>query len=108
MRKFYSNGVSNKKYGAIAGVTARKDRKEAFYVGMKDYKHLLDFSICFFSIFWVNLTKKKKYKCIDLYTGSGIIVENDRENLKNENNNVMWKFKIQKRDDGNCRKKWLY
>ena len=23
---------------------------------------------------------------------------------KNENNNVMWKFKIQKRDDGNCRK----
>ena len=37
-----------------------------------------------------------------LYTGSGIIVENDRENLKNENNNVMWKFKIQKRDDGNC------
>ena len=25
-------------------------------------------------------------------------------NLKNENNNVMWKFKIQKRDDGNCRK----
>ena len=48
MRKFYSNGVSNKKYGAIAGVTARKDGKEAFYVGMKDYKHLLDFSICFF------------------------------------------------------------
>ncbi len=37
-----------KKYGAIAGVTARKDGKEAFYVGMKDYKHLLDFSICFF------------------------------------------------------------
>lgn len=37
MRKFYSNGVSNKKYGAIAGVTARKDGKEAFYVGMKDY-----------------------------------------------------------------------
>lgn len=48
MRKFYSNGVSNKKYGAITGVTARKDGKEAFYVGMKDYKHLLDFSICFF------------------------------------------------------------
>lgn len=24
--------------------------------------------------------------------------------FKNENNNVMWKFKIQKRDDGNCRK----
>ena len=41
---------------------------------------------------------------LDLYTGSGIIVENDRENLKNENNNVMWKFEIQKRDDGNCRK----
>ena len=41
---------------------------------------------------------------LDLYTGSGIIVENDRNNLKNENNNVMWKFKIQKRDDGNCRK----
>lgn len=36
MRKFYSNGVSNKKYGAITGVTARKDGKEAFYVGMKD------------------------------------------------------------------------
>ena len=27
-----------------------------------------------------------------------------QNNLKNENNNVMWKFKIQKRDDGNCRK----
>ena len=51
MRKFYSNGVSNKKYGAITGVTARKDRKEAFYVGMKDYKHLLDFSRCFFLAF---------------------------------------------------------
>ena len=38
MRKFYSNGVSNKKYGAITGVTARKDGKE----GTKEFKKLQD------------------------------------------------------------------
>lgn len=30
MRRFYSNGMSNKKYGAVRGVTTRKDGKEAF------------------------------------------------------------------------------
>lgn len=30
MRKFYSNGVSNKKYGLVTGVTTRKEGKETF------------------------------------------------------------------------------
>lgn len=42
MRKFYSNGVSNKKYGAVTGVTTRKDGKEAFKT--KFYKEDIEHS----------------------------------------------------------------
>lgn len=41
MRKYYSNGVSNKKYGAVAGVTTRKEGKEAFET--KFYKENIDY-----------------------------------------------------------------
>lgn len=30
MRRFYSNGISNKKYGLITGVTTKKEGKQAF------------------------------------------------------------------------------
>ena len=42
MKKFYSNGVSNKKYGAVTGVTPRKDGKAAFKT--KFYKEDIDYS----------------------------------------------------------------
>lgn len=41
MRKFYSNGVSNKKYGLVTGVTTRKDGKEPFKT--KFYKEEIDY-----------------------------------------------------------------
>lgn len=41
MRKFYSNGISNKKYGAVTGVTPKKDGKEAFKT--KFYKENMDY-----------------------------------------------------------------
>lgn len=41
MKKFYSNGVSNKKYGAVTGVTTRKDGKESFKT--KFYKEDIDY-----------------------------------------------------------------
>ena len=41
MRKFYSNGVSNKKYGLVTGVTTRKDGKEPFKT--KFYKDDIDY-----------------------------------------------------------------
>lgn len=41
MRKFYSNGVSNKKYGLVTGVTTRKDGKEPFKT--KFYKEDIDY-----------------------------------------------------------------
>lgn len=41
MKKFYSNGVSNKKYGLITGVTPRKEGKEAFKT--KFYKENMDY-----------------------------------------------------------------
>lgn len=41
MRKFYSNGISNKKYGAVTGVTPKKDGKEAFKT--KFYRENMDY-----------------------------------------------------------------
>lgn len=41
MRKFYSNGISNKKYGAITGVVPRKDGKQAFKT--KFYKEDMEY-----------------------------------------------------------------
>ena len=41
MRKYYSNGVSNKKYGAVTGVTAKKEGKEAFKT--KFYQEDMDY-----------------------------------------------------------------
>ena len=41
MRKFYSNGVSNRKYGLITGITTRKDGKEAFKT--KFYRENIDY-----------------------------------------------------------------
>lgn len=40
MRKYYSNGVSNKKYGAVTGVTTRKDGRDTFKT--KFYKESID------------------------------------------------------------------
>jgi len=42
MRKFYSNGISNKKYGAITGVNTRKDGKDPFKT--KFYKEDIEHS----------------------------------------------------------------
>ena len=41
MRKYYSNGVSNKKYGAVSGVIPKKDGKDAFKT--KFYKDDMDY-----------------------------------------------------------------
>lgn len=41
MKKFYSNGISNKKYGLVTGVTPRKDGKETFKT--KFYKEDIDY-----------------------------------------------------------------
>ena len=41
MRKYYSNGVSNKKYGAVTGVTPKKEGKEAFKT--KFYQENMDY-----------------------------------------------------------------
>ena len=41
MRKYYSNGVSNKKYGAITGVVSKKDGKISFKT--KFYQEDIDY-----------------------------------------------------------------
>ena len=41
MRNFYSNGIFNKKYGLIKGVTPKKDGKEAFQ--NKFYRDNIDY-----------------------------------------------------------------
>lgn len=41
MRKFYSNGVSNRKYGLVTGITTRKDGKDAFKT--KFYRENIDY-----------------------------------------------------------------
>ncbi len=41
MRKFYNNGVSNKKYGLVTGVTSKKEGKDAFKT--KFYKENIDY-----------------------------------------------------------------
>lgn len=42
MRKYYSNGVSNKKYGLVTGVTTKKEGKEAFKT--KFYQENIDYT----------------------------------------------------------------
>ena len=41
MRKYYSNGISNKRYGLVTGVTVRKEGKAAFKT--KFYKENIDY-----------------------------------------------------------------
>lgn len=41
MRNYYSNGISNKKYGAITGVVVRKEGKDAFKI--KFYEEDMDY-----------------------------------------------------------------